>query len=639
MSFSRRLTLALGPLVPASLLLAPNAFAQAVDDKPAGGAETFQVVLATAGAMVATTLLFALGLAHRSGRTNLLRWGASKAARITGLPYWAALPVELLGASLLCAVFGMYWDISLHIDNGRDAGPLANPAHYFILIGLFGVFAAGFLACVLPEERPSRAAVKLGDGWYAPVGGIVLLACGAFALIGFPLDDFWHRLFGQDVTLWGPTHLMLIGGAGLTLVGYAVLLVEGKVSKASDALMRSPLGRLVRMRHALVMGGLLIGLSTFQGEYDFGVPQFRLVFHPILIAFAAGVALVAARIYGGRGAALAAAAMFIAVRGGLALIVGPVLGQTAAHFPLFVAEALLVEAVALFISIKRPYLLGAVSGALIATLGFAAEFGWSQVFFKTPWPGVLIEESLLVVPITAIAAGLLGAFLGSALSAARWPAEFRLPAVAPAALSVVAIAAVVGYGLQTTPESGVRASVQLEEVAPAPERTVNATVRVEPAAATKDADYVSAISWQGRGFELSELERTGPGSFRTTEPIPVHGTWKTMVRLHRRDSLIGLPIYLPEDTAIPAEGVPAERSFTRSFVEEHEILQREQKDDVPAAVTPLAYGIVGSIVLALLLALGWALTRLGRTAGAPPPPEAPPARPTSAATLGRARPA
>ena len=50
----------------------------------------------------------------------------------------------------------MYWDISLHIDNGRDAGPLANPAHYFILAGLFGIFTAGFIAMVLPRERPER---------------------------------------------------------------------------------------------------------------------------------------------------------------------------------------------------------------------------------------------------------------------------------------------------------------------------------------------------------------------------------------------------------------------------------------------------------------------------------------------------
>ena len=50
----------------------------------------------------------------------------------------------------------MYWDISLHIDNGRDPGPLANPAHYFILAGLFGIFTAGFLAMVLPKEQPER---------------------------------------------------------------------------------------------------------------------------------------------------------------------------------------------------------------------------------------------------------------------------------------------------------------------------------------------------------------------------------------------------------------------------------------------------------------------------------------------------
>ena len=47
----------------------------------------------------------------------------------------------------------------------------------------------------------------------APVGGLLLFGCGAFALAGFPLDDLWHRMFGQDVTLWGPTHLVMINGA------------------------------------------------------------------------------------------------------------------------------------------------------------------------------------------------------------------------------------------------------------------------------------------------------------------------------------------------------------------------------------------------------------------------------------------
>ena len=37
----------------------------------------------------------------------------------------------------------------------------------------------------------------------------------------------------------------------------------------------------------------MIGLSTFQAEFDFGVPQFQLVFQPMLIMLAAGVGLVA----------------------------------------------------------------------------------------------------------------------------------------------------------------------------------------------------------------------------------------------------------------------------------------------------------------------------------------------------------
>src|SRR5829696_6953001 len=130
--------------------------------KPAGGAATGEVIGATAGAALATTILFGLAIGHRSGRVKLLGRAADRAARMSGLPAWAALPSGILAAALIIALFGMYWDISLHIDNGRDAGPLANPAHYFILVGLFLAFAAGVLAVTLPEGRPSRASVKLG---------------------------------------------------------------------------------------------------------------------------------------------------------------------------------------------------------------------------------------------------------------------------------------------------------------------------------------------------------------------------------------------------------------------------------------------------------------------------------------------
>src|SRR5918995_1762967 len=100
------------------------------------------------------------------------------------------------------------------------------------------------VAMAMPRAEPGAAAISVGWGWRAPVGGVLMAACGAFALAGFPLDDVWHRLFGQDVTLWGPTHLMLIGGAGMTLIAQAVLLQEGLRARPGPRGARFSRGRL-----------------------------------------------------------------------------------------------------------------------------------------------------------------------------------------------------------------------------------------------------------------------------------------------------------------------------------------------------------------------------------------------------------
>jgi hypothetical protein len=597
----------------ASQLLHVAAASATTDAKPAGGAAIGEVVLATAGASLATCGLIALGHAHRTGRTQVLRRAAERVSRATGLPGWAALPSQIASAALIVALVGMYWDIALHIDVGRDAGPLANPAHYLILGGLFGLFTAGFLAVVLPDEKPSRAAIRITDDWYAPVGGVILLACSAFSLIGFPLDDFWHRLFGQDVTLWGPTHLMLIGGAGLALLGHATLLVEGR-SAGSEKVERGGgvVGAFMRSRYAAVMGGLLIGLSTFQAEFDFGVPQFQLVFQPLLIAFAAGVALVAARIYAGRGGALVAVAYFIAIRGAVSLLVGPVLGETTPHLPLYIVEALAVEAVALRVAPARVYRFGAVAGLAVGTVGLAAEWAWSHVWMPIAWPSSLLPEALIATPLMGMAAGLLGGFVGGALGAARRPEAARTPALVPAAAALALIAALVGYGLDTHTDSGMRATVALTDVRPAPDREVSATIRLEPADAARDARWLNVTSWQGGKLIVDDLERVGPGVYRTTQPIPVHGDWKSLVRLHTGNSIAGLPLYLPADPAIPAPAVPAEARFDRAFVADRDILQRERDDDVPAALPPIGYAVVLAIALGLIFSLAWALVRLAR---------------------------
>jgi hypothetical protein len=584
------------------------------------------VAIATGGAVALSAAIAWLGMGHRSGKVPHLGRAADLTERASGLPGWAALPSALSAASLLVALLGMYWDISLHIDAGRDAGPLANPAHYLILAGLFGVFTAGYFAICLPKERPGPAAVRIAGDWYAPVGGLLIAACGAFALVGFPLDDVWHRLFGQDVTLWGPTHLMLIGGAGMTLVGQAVLLVEGMRARDAGASTRptpSEPALIVRLRRVGLMGGLLIGLSTFQAEFDFGVPQFRLVLEPVLLAVAASVALVCARLWIGRGGALGTAAFFIAIRGAISLIVGDVFGQTAPHLPLYLAEAACVELAGLALA-RRPLALGAASGLGIGTVGFAAEWGWSQIAMPYAWTSDLLPEALIGALVAAVAGGLLGALLGSALCG-------RLPRAAVArtvpAVALLAIAAVIADGLWTTAPEPIRAQVTLHDLRSGPEREVGATVRVDPPAAAEDPAWLNVTAWQGGGLVVDRLDPRGDGVYGTTRPIPVHGDWKASIRLQRGREVLGLPVYMPEDAAIPAAGVPAKGSFTRPFVEDHELLQREQKQGVPAWLTTAAPLGVLALALGFLATLAWGLGRIARRAPAQPPPARPLPRP------------
>jgi hypothetical protein len=136
--------------------------------------------------------------------------------------------------------------------------------------------------------------------------------------MGFPFDDVWHRLFGQEVTVWGPTHLVMIGGAVLPLIGLAVLEQEGRLVRGTSDV--TPLGLYVR--RTMIMGGLLIGLALFEAEWEFGIPQFRMVLQPLLIALAAGCALVAARMWIGPDGALAAVSFYFGLRGLVTIIVG-----------------------------------------------------------------------------------------------------------------------------------------------------------------------------------------------------------------------------------------------------------------------------------------------------------------------------
>ncbi len=578
--------------------------------KPARGVDLAQVLPVTA-------VLAALGVAvlvtcwlYRRGRTPVLERGVAWVERRSGLPGWAAIPAAVSSASLLTAGFGFYWDVAVHIDRGRDSSPFGTPAHWPIVLGLCGLALAGILAVALDQDTDGKAAVSLPGGLRCSLGAVLVLLCGSVSLAGFPLDDIWHNIFGQDVTLWSPTHIQMIGGASLTTLATWVLLEEGRRRGGAN-----PRG-IVPVHLA---GAFLIGLSTLQDEFDMGVPQFNAIYHPILLSLAASIGLVAARVRIGRFAALRAALFFVVVRAIWAVVIGAGFHLTVPHMPIYLAEAVLVELAALVVPVTRQLRFGAFAGLLIGTVGVAAEWAWSQFAFPLPW-GAVLWEGYVLAAVVGVAGGVLGALTGRALLPADAP-RARTPRVA-VGLAFATTLAVIAVALPIQEHSAYRADVTTTAAGP---HEATLTVRLDPASAADDVAWFNVTSWQGgdlvsgHGLRITQMKRVSEGVWRTAGPVPVDGDYKTVLRLATGTSQQAVPIYLPEDKAIPAAGVPASPHFRRSFVQDQKILQREAIGGSPT-LKHAAYAILGVLALLWIASLSLGLRRLDLSAVRPVPP-------------------
>jgi hypothetical protein len=597
-------------------------FPAASEPPPAGGAALDQVIGLTAGAAIVTAGLLWIAWAHRTHRIEWFQNAGERLRQRTGEPGWSSIPTLFVASSLIVALLGFLWDVSLHAGRGRDAGPLANPAHYLILYGLFALFVAGMSAVVYPRDgvKPGIASVRITRKWYAPVSGIFIAACGGYALIGFPLDDVWHRLFGQDVTLWGPTHLMLIGGAGLSTAGIILLHREAEFSDEWRQRVPSQGSEIFhKIALASAFGGLLIGLSVFQAEFDFGIAQFRMVLEPMMIAAAAALTLVAARLYGGAGVALYTAFFFVIIRGIVSFVVTDVFGQAHHVFPLYLGSAVLIELLALSKLRDKPLAFGAIGGLLISTVGFVIEKLWNDLVFPFPWPQDIWLESLAMTVPVALGAGLCGALFAMGLRG-----QLPAPNVGRVIVigSILVTGAAVANGLYATVPKDASATITTTQVGTDAQPEIMANVTVQPAGLIDDdPTWVQLTAWQGgsdamKGVVTHQLTRTGENTWKSTQPVPVGGNWKTLLRVQDERMLAGVPIFMPADEPLGVGEVPVEAEMTRDFVPEIEILQRERDFDSPAWMWGVANLIVLLCSLAILAGISVAVSRVSRSISA-----------------------
>jgi len=525
--------------------------------------------------------------------------------RISGVPGKYSAPVVAGVTGMLVGGVGEATDIAYHVDFGRDENLLTVP-HTMILLGIAAIALAGLLALLLPgPSAPGSLRVRR---WSLPPGGLLIVLCSALALAAFPLDGTWHGLFGEDLTLWSPTHLLLIGGPTLSILGLLMLLLQG------GSLGRPT--RLARIATAALPGFLLLALTDLQAEFGFGVPQFRLLFHPITVAVAAGFTLALARVLlGPLGALKALAAYWILSVPPLVIALAEP-DRTFERTPLYLAAALAVELAGLR-GWRTPLAFGAVAGLAAGTVGLAAEWALSRVWMPFPWGEALLPEAPLLAAVAGLAAGVLGARVAMALGAARTPEAERAdaPAVPRSTAAVAAaLAALVLVLALPLPRSG---SADRVTVVPFDTRggQTMLRIRLDPPDAAARAEWLRASVFHGGATDQVDFRPTGPGTYVTERPLTAAGERDVTLRLARGDVLQSVTVYSRDGEH--GEPAVALGRRTQRFEAEHALPPVSGfRQDLQVA----GYVVVGAIAALWLFALARALSRVE---GGPPLPRTP----------------
>lgn len=178
--------------------------------------------------------------------------------------------------------------------------------------------------------------------------------------------------------------------------------------------------------------------------------------------------------------------------------------------------------------------------------------GLTHVWMPIPWPGSFIPAAIGVSLLAALCGGLIGAFVAAALAPSRLTLGRSRRWVA-GAIGSAGVAAVIAFCLSNHASGAATATISLDRSPSAGSSA--ATVAFHPASLTAHADYVQQLSWQGHTKSVAMvMHRVAPGVYRTVKPLPLSGTWKSLIRFEQGRTRGDLPVYLPADSAIPRGG-------------------------------------------------------------------------------------
>ncbi len=200
---------------------------------------------------------------------------------VTGLSLILITMIGLLGAD---------WDIQWHAVIGRDR--TFTPPHDLILIGI-GLSGIVALVSILIETRLTRRypdlqaySTEFLDILHSSLG-LYLVGFGAVcSAVAFPLDTYWHSLYGIDISLWAPFHTMIYMGGVLSSIGVIYLLLSA--AHLAEMQQERWTAWLSYASLIVALGILLSKFSTFLTPalkgYQLHLGFLTLNFFPILLA-------------------------------------------------------------------------------------------------------------------------------------------------------------------------------------------------------------------------------------------------------------------------------------------------------------------------------------------------------------------
>lgn len=203
---------------------------------------------------------------------------------------------------LLQAELGLAWDRRWHDLIGRDRFWI--PPHIMLYTGIGGAGLIALLVVLLETIRYRRKQEGVDDISTIPILGIFHAPLG-FTLLGFgaltdllaaPLDNYWHELYGLDVTLWSPFHIMgTIGGIILALGSIYMLASEAAYERQKGDSSRRILGLSGPEWCSIILLAALIevALPALTAFTPIAIGSFTLLTYPIPLTMGASSMFIA----------------------------------------------------------------------------------------------------------------------------------------------------------------------------------------------------------------------------------------------------------------------------------------------------------------------------------------------------------